>query len=133
MKRRSEDAPFGELEAFVRETLGCGCPDEIVARTDVERSADGELGLNVGGRLLVRVLQPDDRDRIIELFPETVERLCAERDLRGFNRLRLVAVCDEPEMLGPVLEGLLPAIAAADDRVHVHAVPRDGLPVGLRR
>lgn len=114
---------------FVRETLGCGCPDEVVARTVLDRSAAGEPGLDVGGRLLVRVLASDDRDRLVGTFAATVERLRAERDRRGFNRLRLVVVLpDRQAALARALETELGAIAVGDDRVHLHAVAPGVLP-----
>ena len=116
------------LIRFVREALGCGCPDEIVERTTVEETADGERGLNVGGRLLVRVIASDDLDALIGDFPETVERLRDERDRRGFRRLRMVVVHPEPEIVAGVLQEMLPILAVADDRVFLHAVTRPDLP-----
>ena len=49
-----------ELVRFVRATLGCGCPDDVLARIAIDVSEGGEPGLDVGGRLLVRVLSGDD-------------------------------------------------------------------------
>jgi hypothetical protein len=120
-----------ELVRFVRDTLGCGCPDEVVSRTVVEVATDGVRGLDVGGRLLVRVLPAADRDRLITDFPESVERWLSERDRRGFRRLRLVAVDDEPAAVAEVLEAMLAAIVADDDRVAVHVVSSEVLPAVL--
>lgn len=119
-----------EIVRFVREVLGCGCPDEVVARTVVDPGEGGEPGLDVGGRLLVRVLPSDDVNRLIDVFPETVERLRRERDRRGFNRLRLV-VHSMPEVAADTLQEMLPVIAAADGEVYLHAVSGDELPAVL--
>ena len=119
-----------ETIRFVREVLGCGCPDEVVARTVVDIGEAGECGLDVGGRLLVRVLRTHDVTTLIDGFPETVERLREERDRRGFNRLRLV-VHSVPEAVADVLREMLPAIAGADAEVYVHHVNVNGLPSGL--
>ncbi|MCU0305819.1 MAG: hypothetical protein MUC56_17340 [Thermoanaerobaculales bacterium] len=121
----------GPLARFVRETLGCGCPDEVVAATVLDAGPQGELGLDVGGRLLVRVLPAEDLDRLVDGFPETVERLLAERDRRGFNRLRLVVAHPQPELVGETLRAMLAAIHAADDRVFVHGVPPEAVPAAL--
>lgn len=121
-----------EFVRFVREVLGCGCPDEVVARTVVDASDGGESGLDVGGRLLVRVLKPVDPDRLVEGFPEAVERLRAERDRRGFNRLRLVAVHPRTEDLAPVLTEMLSILAPGDNQIFVHAVAAEQLPTSLR-
>jgi hypothetical protein len=127
----TSSAPGGPLARFVRETLGCGCPDEVVAATVLDTGPTGEAGLDVGGRLLVRVLPADDLDRLIDAFPETVERLVAERDRRGFNRLRLVVPHRRPEIVGETLVAMLEAIGAAADRVFVHAVAPADLPADL--
>jgi cytosine/adenosine deaminase-related metal-dependent hydrolase len=120
-----------ELIRFVRETLGCGCPDEVVARITVEISENGERGLDVGGRLLVRVLPTDDVERVVETFPETVERLRRERDRRGFNRLRLVLAPPGSELVGERLTAALDGLAAADGRVHLHIAEAGDLPAVL--
>lgn len=120
-----------ELIRFVRETLGCGCPDEVLARIAVEPSEDGEPGLDVGGRLLVRVLSTNDIERLIETFPEIVERLRAERDRRGFNRLRLVLAPPGSEVAGERLGAIIDGFAATDDRVHLHIAKTGDLPAVL--
>lgn len=120
-----------ELVRFVRDTLGCACPDEVVSRTVVEVAMDGLRGLDVGGRLLVRVLPAGERDRLIADFPEAVERWLSERDRRGFRRLRIVAVDDRPLVLAEVLEAMLAAIVPDDDRVAVHVVSSEVLPTAL--
>lgn len=121
-----------ELVRFVRRTLGCGCPDEVVASAVLEESDAGEPGLNVGGRLLVRVLPMQDPDRFGESFPATVRRLLAERDARGFNRLRVVVVDAGAGAAADELALVLKDLAPGDNRVFIHVVPEIELPQGLR-
>ncbi len=120
-----------ELVRFVRETLGCGCPDDVLARIAVDVSEDGEPGLDVGGRLLVRVLSGQDLDHLIETFPATVERLSAERDRRGFNRLRMVVARPAHGVIGEILGDMLGAMTAADGRVFLHVAETGELPTVL--
>ena len=120
-----------ELVCFVRDVLGCGCPDDIVDRTVVDRSRRGEPGLDVGGRLLVRVLPVTDPDRLVTSLPGIVARLRGERDRRGFNRVRLVVVSADHDALESVLRARLQALVETDDRVHIHVVDPDTVPRSL--
>jgi hypothetical protein len=127
----AEQGGATDLVRFVRETLGCGCPDDTLARIVVERGADGSPGLDVGGRLLVATIPHEDLDGLIDGFPEVVERLRSERDRRGFNRVRIVVVHPSPDALGETLTEMLGAVLAADNRVHVHVLTPDELPKTL--
>jgi hypothetical protein len=127
----SRGATASALERFVREVLGCGCPDEVVARTALDRSERGEPGLDVGGRLLVRVLAGGDLDRLLADLPATVRRLMDERDRRGFNRLRIVVAHDRADVVAGALGRLLAAAGPDDDRLHLHLLPPADLPLEL--
>ena len=119
------------LTHFVRVTLGCGCPDEIVAQTVVDAVEGQGRGLDVGGRLLVRLLPSDDLDTLVDEFPETVRRLRDERDSRGFQRLRMVVAHREVEIVADVLSRMLQVLAVGDDRVHIHVVADSEIPAAL--
>ena len=123
--------PAPELVRFVRETLGCGCPEEVVAGTVIDRSGAGEPGLDVGGRLLVRVLVGDDLGGLVRTLPDAVLRLRDERDRRGFNRLRVVVVHDRLGEVAAALDRVLAAVGPGDDRLHVHLLAPGGLPSDL--
>jgi hypothetical protein len=125
-----------DIERFVRETLGCGCPDEVFQSIEVADASttSGTVSftrLVIGQRLLIHVWRP----ATAAALPEDVQALaaqgCAERDARGYNRYRLVIATAEPE-------GTIDAVAAAftdvvgdDDRAHVHVVAASELAAGL--
>ena len=123
--------PDPELVRFVRETLGCGCPEELVERTVLDRSEAGEPGLDVGGRLLVRVLAGDDVGGLVRTLPETVLTLRDERDRRGFNRLRIVVAHDQLGDVAAALDRVVAALGPGDDRLHLHLLPPADLPAAL--
>ena len=68
---------------------------------------------------------------MIETFPAIVERLRAERDRRGFNRLRMVVARPANGFIGEILGDMLGSLAAADDRVFLHVAEAGGLPIVL--
>jgi hypothetical protein len=116
--------PLARLRHFVRDTLGCGCPDEVLAAITAEEMAGPPLPrwrLDVGGRLLVWVVDGDRAaaDAVAECLRAGVE----ERDRLGFNRFRLVVVGSEARATGSL---------AGDDRAHLHLIARDLLPPPLR-
>lgn len=108
---------------FVREALGCGCSDEVLASMAVSLRAGPSpmTELKVGGRLLVHLRPCPAADRLPHLLAGWLNDGVAERDALGFNRFRLVLVGDQAEALRPLAEALF-ASQGGDDRTHLHLV-----------
>jgi hypothetical protein len=115
-----------ELAKFVREVLGCRCPDEvfeqIVCPSPASAQAPGEQTLVIGRRLLLRLVAVDR----LEGLAERVARWAAEgqrdRDAWGLNRFRLVLVGDDPSGLESLAHRAFAAVARDDERMHLHLV-----------
>ncbi len=123
------DAP-GAAERFVRGTLGCGCADEVFRRVTVDRDlAVGHRRLawriDVGGRLLVYVLEAGGPADLEGGLGELVRAGRAERDAGGFNRLRVVVAADDPAPLAAPAQALFGRSGAVDERVHLHVIGRE--------
>lgn len=120
----------GAAERFVRGTLGCGCADEVFRRVTVDRDlAVGHRRLawriDVGGRLLVYVLEPGGPADLEGGLEELVRAGRAERDAGGFNRLRVVVAADDPTPLVAPAQALFGRSGAVDERVHLHVIGRE--------
>ncbi len=122
-----------ELRVFVRETLGCGCPEEVLAHIEVREgsAAAGVEGvaaaLEVGGRLLVWILVGGKGAGEPGSFGALVRAGRCQRDARGFNRLRLVL--PKPAQAEPGEKALSAIVAeAGDERVHLHLLDPGDLP-----
>lgn len=137
--------PEAAIRRFVRETLGCTCPEEVFERIEDEYCAarDG-LGeyrrLLVGERLLIYIVTlfegrgsaagwKDGLDDALEA------QLCAllaagraERDRLGLNRFRAVLAAPEPDALAPLARRALATFHDADAKVHLHVVRRGECP-----
>jgi len=124
--------PFAQLRRFVRDTLGCGCPDEVLAAIEADEVAGPPMPrwrLDVGGRLLVWVV---DGDRAAAgVVAACLRAGVEERDRLGFNRYRLVVVGEDPGV-GRAARAAFDAGWVADGRVHLHLLPPDLVPRALR-
>ena len=125
------------LQAFIRTTLGCGCPDEVLecirfSRTGVADQHEGRLTrIDVGGRLLVYVIETgDDPRRAAEALGAVVAAGTVERNRGGFNRLRVVVATNDRDTFGPELKRSFEDSAPRDDRVHLHVIAVGDLPFG---
>ena len=123
------------LRSFIRSTLGCGCPDEVLTFIDCTHTEIGEeqvtriSRIDVGGQLLVYVLDAVPNPQwAISVLPAIVAAGLVERDGLGFNRLRIVVAVDDPVGLQPEIERCYGECAPADANLHLHVVGTGELP-----
>jgi hypothetical protein len=121
------------LTSFVRVTLGCGCPDEVFSEIVVrlaaaDNPAPVRLAIEVGGRLLVHVIEEGSALREPGLIPSVLEDGVRRRDERGFNRFRLVVALEGDGAAGEILQRRFDAASARDDRTHLHVLPSSTIP-----
>jgi len=123
------------LQNFIRSTLGCGCPDDVLewiqcTHTELTQEEDTRITrIDVGGRLLVYVLEIEGPDRRAEeALPAVVAAAIVDRATSCFNRLRVVVAIDDLEEARPRLERIFNDSAPADDKVHLHVVRATDLP-----
>jgi hypothetical protein len=120
-----------ELHHFVRQTLGCGCPDSVFDSVRIDRApllpggAQPAWWIEIGGRLLIAVC--DDAPGLAARLPEVFDAARTRRDATGFNRFRLVVVVT-PATDSAALERAFAPIGGADDRLHLHPIEPARLP-----
>lgn len=117
------------VKRFVRDTLGCTCPDAVFNHIDSRRKVVlGELTLSrridVGHRLLVYLLESDDPDFLGTRLPDVVALGQAERDREGFNRLRVVVATGNSQPVSLVAQRAFDHAAGRDERLHLHVVDK---------
>lgn len=118
---------------FVREVIGCNCPDEVFRKIDVQRgstaiqSCPAECELRIGGRLLIVVVSEP-----AEELSARLGRIIAEgrrfRDEEKFNRFRLVVLTGNPAGDRTKLLQAFEAVPAKDERTHLHVLGRGEVP-----
>jgi hypothetical protein len=124
---------------FVREVIGCNCPDEAFRQVEVRRgstaikSCPTDCELRIGGRLLVVVTS----EPVDGLSGSRLEKVISEgrraRDDGKFNRFRLMVqarnAAEDKEKLLRSYE----AVSCKDEKTHVHEVLSEPPMVGRQR
>lgn len=123
------------IEPFVRGTLGCGCPDEVFRRIELDTrpACPGRPGftrLVVGDRLLIYVADLRDGRDVARRMEALVAHGMAERDAKGYHRFRLVVVAGTGSSADDAAEALGAAVGV-DDRAHLHCLQAAAVPSAL--
>ena len=121
-----------KIKAFVQNTLGCGCPEEVFQHIECESGIDYHgikllYKINIGSRLLVYVLPVKTSDSLKKLLPRIVDIGKGERDGAGFNRFRLVLASDNGEAMRQIAEDLFESIQK-DENIFLHVLPKSSIP-----
>lgn len=111
------------ITAFVREALGCACPEEVFDRIEILRDtmAGGipvEARLVIGARLLIYIAQAPDA-AVLEGLVVAGKR---ERDMHGLNRFRLVIISDDVDSREGALAGKFHSALDEDEKAHIHVI-----------
>jgi ADP-ribosylglycohydrolase len=123
------------LKLFVRDGLGCGCPDEVFSFIQIKKNPDVFRGLpidylvTIGDRLLVAICLSESLNN--GMGADIKESLAAGKQLRdraGFNRFRLVVASEDADSIVPTIQEQFSGLTGLDDRVHLHVVPPSVLP-----
>jgi hypothetical protein len=121
------------ITRFVREVLGCNCPDEVFRRIELQRgsfavkSCSADYELRIGGRLLI-VVTSERIERLLSRLDQVIAEGKRARDESKFNRFRLVVQTrDAPEEGEPLLNAF-EAVAGKDERTHLHVLHKGETP-----
>ena len=122
-----EHFPVSAIKPFVRQGLGCSCPDTVFEKVTSEwREADGGYRrLSAGGRLLVYLVPVGPADGLEERVIGLLRQGVRERDAAGYNRLRLVVVGPLSVPRNDALFKRFKAIAGEDQWLHLHLLAED--------
>ena len=124
------------ITEFVRNTLGCNCPEEVFKYIDcrsienIDEYIAPAYEINIGNRLLIFAAVIDEVDSLRPVLSKLVRAGIKKRDESKFNRFRLVLLTapeiDIAEQASEIFSSL-----AADDKVHLHVINKDDFPVIL--
>ncbi len=118
------------IRRLVRDTLGCACPDEVLAQIEVHTSVslDAELTelrtIVVGRRLLIYLWETNDPTRIHSLLPKLIRAGMDQRDREGLNRYRAVIVTDDVNAIGALAKRVFSHLEDCDHKAYLHVIDR---------
>ncbi len=119
------------IKHFVREHLGCACPDKVFENITVTEQSDiftlASTVYEIGGRLFVAVFVPADWRDTARHLVKLVDAGKQFRDQHGYNRFRLV-IATENDDATRHLQKVFDDLPGIDDKIHLHVIRQDCLP-----
>jgi len=130
----SDKTSSGKNEAlifFVKETLGCMCPDEVFQDIKERGYFDNDLKLPYlrfifGGKLLLYIWVTEDQDSLKKNIQNVLDSGVEERNKKKLNRFRLAVLSDTAVLMKDQLM-MYVENHMKDDRMHLHILPEESL------
>ncbi|MBT8120113.1 MAG: hypothetical protein KJN89_10390 [Gammaproteobacteria bacterium] len=116
-----------KIKGFVRNTLGCGCPDKVFKKIDISEqpveSDELQIGrIVVGDVLLIYIISPGPSAAL----GDSVEAIALsgknDRDRNGYNRFRLVVSGIEDDARKERVSACFSKSFIMDEKMHIHFV-----------
>jgi hypothetical protein len=113
------------VKAFIRQTLGCDCDESVFEHIENDRNlvAGGvklRNRINVGGRLLVYIVDAESPGFVKSHVPGLLEAGRKDRDDHHFNRFRLVLAATGDSGVKAAADREFKLSKAVDEKVHMH-------------
>lgn len=114
------------IKRFIRDTLGCHCPDGVFISMEHTPGCVLKCGtvlrdrIGIGGRLLVYVLEADF-PAARGLLPGVIKEGVEDRDRGGFTRLRVVIAARDKGAAPGWFSGVS-GLDGLDGKVHLHII-----------
>jgi len=122
------------IKVFVRDTLGCTCPEKVFEKIDVsehknETHAQEITRIVIGDTLLIYIMHPDSADDLVGGVEAIGSGGKIDRDTHGYNRFRLVVADDERSVQRDKVAACFSSVFV-DEKMHIHFV-HEALIAGL--
>jgi hypothetical protein len=118
------------LKVFIKNTLGCGCPDKVFEKIDVGDLQTGErekmiTRVVVGDTLLIYVMHRELSDNLVDRVESVGLAGKTDRDTNSYNRFRLVISGFEDVAQQKEISERFSKSFGADEKMHIHFVNKE--------
>ena len=119
-----------KLKVFVKNTLGCGCPEKVFEKIDVSKLLTVEhekeiTRIVVGDTLLIYVMRPEPSDDFVDSVVSIGLAGKTDRDTNSYNRFRLVVTSLEDDVQQQKVSERFSKSFNADEKMHIHFVNQE--------
>ena len=114
------------IKKFAVEILGCGCPDEVFHTIETEIIAFPFVEMTeiqrilIGNRLLIYLIECPEDESMKMVLPKLIQEGTAERDMKGYNRFRLVVYGKQCDIIAEKIRSLCTPYTNNDNRFFLH-------------
>jgi len=118
-----------KIKLFVKNALGCGCPENVFEKIDVSKLlVENEKEITrivVGDTLLIYVMQPDPSGDLVDSVEAIGLAGKIDRDTNSYNRFRLVVSGFGDGLQQQKAAERFSKLFDTDDRLHIHFVKQE--------
>lgn len=119
-----------KIKVFVKDTLGCGCPEKVFEKIDVSKLStaghEQEIArIVVGDTLLIYIISPEPSVDFVDSVEAIGLAGKVDRDANNYNRFRLVVAGFEDDEQQDKVSGLFSRLFENDEKMHVHFVNQE--------
>jgi len=122
-----------KIKSFVRDTLGCTCPEDVFRHIEhaenipIQENLKVAHRMDVGGRLLIYVYKMERLTDVSEDIPELIQHGQRAKENGGYNRFRLVLVSDDKEGVAGVATKVFDTLEK-EENIHLHVIGEEEFP-----
>ena len=122
-----------QIKGFVRNTLGCTCPEEVFQSIDCSEDVpiQGDITawyrIDVGGRLLIYVFKETQERDLATDIGTLISHGRQAKESGGYNRFRLVLLSQNPQHVSEMATAAFDSLVK-DDKTHLHVVDQSEIP-----
>ena len=123
-----------KIKEFVRNTLGCTCPEEVFQNIDcqsdvtINENIVLDYEINIGNRLLIFTVGIDEVGPLEVFIAKLVQAGMKKRDNNKFNRFRLVLLKAGINDIKEQAQGIFTSIIT-DNKIHIHVIEKNDFPL----